>query len=117
MARLDPLTRQAAVPKAQRDAVTLLQSVAVPGTAEAIAALQIPWPLSLGRMIRRLLHSLDRPDANPEAVAREILDIVRDEGLRAPPPAIPPVPVELDEVRLVCFQAVSLAQYCSSSTS
>lgn len=107
MAQLDPLARQAAVPKAQRDAVTLLQGVVVDGAAEAIAALQVPWPVQIGRSLRRLLHGLQGADANPEAIAREIVDLVRAEGLRAPTASNTPEPIEPADVHLVAFQVVS----------
>jgi hypothetical protein len=107
MGRLDPLTRQAAVPKAQRDAVTLLQAVVVQGASEAIAALQVPWPVQISRALRRLLHGLKRPDASPESIAREIVVLVRDEGLRPPPPSALPEAITPEEVHLVAFQVVS----------
>jgi hypothetical protein len=107
MSRLDPLTRQAAVPKAQRDAVTLLQSVVVDGAADVIAALQAPWPLQISRALRRLLHGLKRPDASPEGIAREIVALVRDEGLRPPAATAVPEPIAREDVHLVAFQVVS----------
>jgi hypothetical protein len=107
MGRLDPLTRQAAVPKAQRDAVTLLQAVVIDGAADAIATLQVPWPVQISRALRRLLNGLKRPDASPEGIAREIAALVRDEGLRPPVRSAVPEPIELADVHLVAFQAVS----------
>lgn len=107
MAQLDPLARQAAVPKAQRDAVTLLQGVVIDGAADAIAALQVPWPVQIGRSLRRLLHGLQSADANPEAIAREVVHLVRAEGLRAPAASSVPEPIEPTDIHLVAFQVVS----------
>lgn len=106
-ASLDPLNRQAPVPRAQLDAVTLLQGVTIAGAADAIRALQVPWPLTIARALRRLLHALDRPDADAEAVARQLIELVRDEGLRPPVPRPAPLRVDPSDIHLVCFQVVS----------
>ena len=107
VSRLDPLARHAAVPKAQQDAVTFLQGVAVAGAAEAIRSLQVPWPLTVARAIRPLLRALERRDADPEQVARQLVELVRAEGLRPPAPRTAPVAIEPEDIHLVCFQVVS----------
>lgn len=104
---LDPKNRQAAVPRAQIDAVTLLQSVRLPGAADSVRALQVPWPRTVARSLRRLLNALDRQDADADGVARQVIELVRDEGLRPPAPRPAPVRVALDDIHLVCFQVVS----------
>ncbi len=107
MAALDPANRQAGVPRAQLDAVTLLRTVNLPGAADAVRALQVPWPRTVARMLRPLLRSLDAKDADPNAVARQIIELVRVEGLRPPEARPAPVPIGPEDVHLVCFQVVS----------
>lgn len=105
MGRLDPLSRQAAVPKAQRDAVTLLQSVAIADAAEAIAKLQVPWPQHIARQLRRILRGLEA-GTHPDHVASEVIALVEAEGLRAPSGAATPPPIVPEDVHLVCWQVV-----------
>lgn len=107
MSALDPANRQAGVPRAQLDAVTLLRAVSLPGAADAVRALQVPWPRTVARMLRPLLRSLDGRDADPNGVARQIIELVRVEGLRPPEARTLPVPIEPEDIHLVCFQVVN----------
>jgi hypothetical protein len=105
-AELDPALRAAAVPKAQRDAVALLYTstaIEPPALERAVEALQVPWPLTVSRELRRIL---DHPDASSAAQAEQIVAYVESEGLRAPR-----VPVEsaitADDIHLVCYQVIT----------
>jgi len=103
---LDPAKRQAAVPKAQRDAVALLLNATSVDPAvqdRVVEALQAPWPMTVGRSLRAIL---DRTDASNAAKAEQIVAYVESEGLRAPEIPVEP-PIERDDVHLVCYQVVS----------
>jgi hypothetical protein len=105
-AELDPATRAAAVPKAQRDAVSLLFGATMiePAVQErVIEALQAPWPLTVSRALRVIL---DRADASDSAKVEQVVAYVASEGLRAPRVPVEP-PVGRDDIHLVCYQAVS----------
>lgn len=105
-AELDPARRAAAVPKAQRDAVALLYAATTidPGALErAVEALQVPWPLTVSRELRRIL---DQPEASSSAKAEQIVAYVEGEGLRAPRIPVEPA-IDADDVHLVCFQVVT----------
>lgn len=105
-AELDPATRAAAVPKAQRDAVTLLFAALTiePAVQERlIEALQAPWPLTVSRALRGIL---DRPDASDAAKVDQIVAYVEGEGLRAPRIAVEPA-VGRDDIHLVCYQVIN----------
>src|SRR5439155_5560971 len=65
-AELDPATRAAAVPKAQRDAVSLLfAAMTIEATVQerVIEALQAPWPPTVGRALRGILDRADALDS------------------------------------------------------
>jgi hypothetical protein len=103
---LDPATRAAAVPKAQRDSVSLLftSTTIEPRVQErVIEALQVPWPLTVSRALRGIL---DQAGVSDTARVEQIVAYVEGEGLRAPR-----VPVESavarDDIHLVCYQAVT----------
>jgi hypothetical protein len=105
-AELDPATRAAAVPKAQRDAVSLLfaSTTMEPHVQErVIEALQAPWPLTVSRALRGLL---DQPDVSDAAKVEQIVAYVEGEGLRAPRLPVEP-PVGRDDIHLVCYQAIT----------
>jgi helicase-like protein/SNF2 domain-containing protein/phospholipase D-like protein len=105
-AELDPARRQAAVPKAQRDAVGLLvNATSIEGAAQerVIDALQAPWPLTVSRSLRKIL---DREDASTSAKAEQIVAYVEGEGLRAPRVPVEP-PITREDIHLVCYQALS----------
>jgi hypothetical protein len=103
---LDPATRAAAVPKAQRDAVSLLFAAMMiePAVQErVIEALQAPWPLTVSRALRVIL---DRADASDAAKVEQIVAYVQGEGLRAPRVPVEP-PVGRDDIHLVCYQVIT----------
>lgn len=105
-AELDPAKRQAAVPKAQRDAVALLLTATSIDAAvqdRVVEALQAPWPLTVGRSLRSIL---DRTDASNAAKAEQIVAYVESEGLRAPVVPVEP-PIEPDDIHLVCYQVIT----------
>ncbi len=105
-AELDPATRAAAVPKAQRDSVSLLfaSTTIEPAVQErVIEALQAPWPLTVSRALRGFL---DEPGASDSAKVEQIVAYVEGEGLRAPRVPVEPA-VGRDDIHLVCYQAVS----------
>jgi hypothetical protein len=105
-AELDPATRAAAVPKAQRDSVSLLfASATIESTVQerVIEALQAPWPLTVSRALRGIL---DQPSASDAAKVEQITAYVEGEGLRAPRVPVEP-PVGKHDIHLVCYQAVS----------
>jgi hypothetical protein len=105
-AELDPAARAAAVPKAQRDAVTLLVSASTidPTVQErVIEALQAPWPLPVSRTLRSIL---DQVGVSDTAKIEQLVAYVDGEGLRPPRVLIEPA-ISRDDIHLVCFQAVS----------
>lgn len=102
----DPQKRALAVPKAQRDAVAVLTAAtSVPEDAQemAIEALQVAWPVTVSRDLRRIL---DHPGASQNAKAEQVAAYVDREGLRAPILPVEP-PVGRDDIHLVCYQVVS----------
>ena len=101
----DPAERQAAVPRAQRDAVTLLQALDLPGIPDAIRALQVPWPATVERSLRRILRQ-QAQGVNVLDIGSQILHFIEVEGLRASADQPPPQPVTLDDIHLVCYQVV-----------
>lgn len=106
MAELDPATRFAAVPKAQRDAVDiLLAATTLDSTAldQIIEALSVAWPPTVARALRPIL---DHEDESTNSKAERIAEFVRAEGLRAPelPAAAPITP---DDIHLVCYQVIT----------
>ncbi len=106
MAELDPATRFAAVPKAQRDAVdVLLAATTLDPLAldQIIEALSVAWPPTVARALRPIL---DREDESTNAKAERGAQFVRSEGLRAPElPAA--VSITRDDVHLVCYQVIT----------
>lgn len=105
-AELDPASRAAAVPKAQRDAVTLLVAAMTvePAIQERVVeALQVPWPLTVSRALRGIL---DQADVSDTAKVEQLVAYVEGEGLRAPRVPIEP-PIRREDIHLVCYQAIS----------
>lgn len=102
----DPAARQAAVPRAQRDAVTLLHMLDLPGVPDAIRALQVPWPVTVERALRRILRQ-QAQGVGALDIGSQVLHFIQAEGLRAPADEPPPQPVNLDDIHLVCYQAES----------
>lgn len=104
-AEQDPARGASAVPKAQRDAVQLLlASTRLEAAAQerAIEALQVAWPPTISRALRRLL---DQEGVSAEGKAEQIAEFVRSEGLRAPKLPSEPL-VTRDDIHLVCYQVV-----------
>ncbi len=101
----DPAERQAAVPRAQREAVTLLHLLDLPGVPEAVRALQVPWPVTVERSLRRILRQ-QAQGVSVLDIGSQILHFIEVEGLRAPAAQPPPPPVTLHDIHLVCYQAV-----------
>ncbi len=102
---LDPLKREARVPKAQRDAVAVLYgSVRLdPAVVErTVDALAVPWPPTVARSLRAII---DRQDASAEAKAEQLVQFVSSEGLRPPTLAVES-PISVADVHLVCYQVV-----------
>ncbi len=104
--RADPAASAAAVSKAQREAVTILQSSDVPGAFEAVAALQVPWPQAVVRAIREILRRSEDGGSEQE-IASALINLVRLEGLRAPAATTPPPPIRPEDIHLICYQVVS----------
>jgi hypothetical protein len=102
----DPAEREAAVPAAQRDAVTLLQGVDLPGAFEAVATLQVPWPQTIVRKIRAILRRAEE-GATDQAIAEDLIALLRTEGLRPPERSDLPPAITADDIHLVCYQAVT----------
>jgi hypothetical protein len=105
-AELDPAKRQAAVPKAQRDAVALLLAATTIDASvqdRVVEALQAPWPMTVARSLRAII---DRSDASNAAKVEQIVAYVEGEGLRAPEVPVEP-PVDIDDIHLVCYQVIS----------
>jgi hypothetical protein len=105
-AELDPAKRQAAVPRAQRDAVALLLTATSIDAAvqdRVVEALQAPWPMTVARSLRAIL---DRADSSNAAKAEQIVAYVEGEGLRAPVVPVEP-PIDRDDIHLICYQVVS----------
>lgn len=103
----DPAETAAAVPRAQRDAVTLLQSTDLPGAFDAVATLQVPWPQSVVRSIREILRRSEE-GANELDIAGALINLVKLEGLRAPGPAELLPPIRAEDIHLVCYQVVTM---------
>jgi len=105
-AELDPANRAAGVPKAQRDAVALLYGASTieQGMLEStIEALQVAWPVTVSRELRRIL---DQPGASAAAKAEQVVAFVAAEGLRAPQVPVS-LPITADDIHLVCYQVVT----------
>jgi hypothetical protein len=103
---LDPAKRLAAVPKAQRDAVSLLltaTNIELRWQESAIEGLSVPWPPTVARALRSIL---DREGETQASKAERLVEFVRSEGLRAPRVAAES-PITRDDVHLVCYQVVS----------
>ena len=102
----DPAKREAAVPAAQREAVTLLQGVDLPGAFDAVATLQVPWPQAVVRKIREVLRRRD-DGLTDQAMAEDLMALLRVEGLRPPARQDLPPPITADDIHLVCYQVVA----------
>ncbi|MDA8064647.1 MAG: SNF2-related protein [Thermaerobacter sp.] len=101
--RLDPARSAVTVPRAQREAVAILRRADVEGAEEAVQALLVPWPQAV---VRQLRAAMREGGASPEDTARRIVEFVRQEGLRGPTAEEMPEPVPMEQVALVCYQAV-----------
>lgn len=104
----DPRSLQPPIPKAAREAAALLRRTPPPaGTSqeavdEAIDAIEAPYG---ARILRMLREATANGDTDLERVAA-VLALVRELGLR-PAPVPEPLPViEVDDIHLVCWQAI-----------
>lgn len=105
-AELNPATRTAAVPRAQRDAVALLigaLNIESEIQEMVVEALQVPWPLAVSHKLRGIL---DYPDSTDTAKVEQIVAFVKSEGLRAPSVSVEP-PIGDSDIHLVCYQVVA----------
>jgi hypothetical protein len=95
------------VPAAQREAVTLLQGVDLPGAFDGVATLQVPWPQPVVRKIRAALRRRDE-GLTDQAIAEDLVALLRAEGLRPPDHVDLPPPITVDDIHLVGYQVVTL---------
>ncbi len=104
----DPANLQPRIPKPMRDAAELLRSNPPPELEQAELdrisdAIEAPYGARIQRMFRGAIASSE----NSIEQARAIVEMVKELGLE-PAPAPEPLPViELEDVHLVCWIAVS----------
>jgi hypothetical protein len=102
-AQRDPARRHGPLPKAQRDAIDLLQRVASDDAARAVQALATRWPADVEKDLRAVLRD---PALTDDERIECIVQYVFNRGLRPiPPEAVPDI--RLDDVKLVAYQVVT----------
>jgi hypothetical protein len=98
----DPATQQASLPKAQRDAIDLLQRANSEAAASATEALASRWPTDVERDLRAILR--DEALGEPERV-EQIVEYVATRGLRAETPEEVP-DIREGDIKLICYQVI-----------
>jgi len=98
----DPATQQATLPKAQRDAIDLLQRANSEAAASAVEALASRWPPDVERQLRAILR--DEFLGTTERIER-LVDYVSTRGLRAETPEEVP-DIREDDIKLICYQVI-----------
>jgi superfamily II DNA or RNA helicase len=107
----DPRALAPEVPKAMRDAATLIRSTPPPGWTQEqadalVEKLEEAYPERIQRQIRDAMRS--REDANLQAAA--IATKVDELGLEPSPAPVPLPPITADDVHLVCWLAIVAAE-------
>jgi len=98
----DPANRRPDLPKAQRDAIELLQRSAVAGSAAAIEILASVWPTDVVNALRAIVRD---ESANDDQRVERIIAYIQERGLKTRP--LEEVPdIRTDDVRLICYQLV-----------
>jgi hypothetical protein len=97
----DPKNRQPDLPKAQRDAIELLQRSTLTGSHAAVEILVSVWPADVTKALREIV----RDDASDEQRVERIIIYIQERGLKPQP--LEEVPdIRTDDVKLVCYQLV-----------
>lgn len=104
-AALDPARVTTSVPRAQRDAMAILQRADVEGVERAMAALQYPWPANVVRRLRSLLRE-NAGITSQKELARKLIRFIDEEGMQAPPPMELLPPIDIEDIKLICYQVV-----------
>ena len=99
----DPAKTQNALPKAQRDAIDLLQCSAHEAAPDAVEALTAVWPVDVEKSLRQILRD---EDANDEDKVGVIVQLVRSRGLKPQIQEEVPNIAEAD-IKLICYQVIS----------
>lgn len=100
----DPASRQGRLPKAQRDAIALLERAPDDAAARAAEALTTRWPADVERDLREILR--DDATSDSDKLVR-LTTYVLERGLK--PQAVEVVPnVREDDIKLICYQVVSM---------
>lgn len=102
----DPAVMAARLPKVQRDALAVLRRADVAGAEETVRGLQVPWSSLVGRKLRGILRLAEEGRSEVEIAAR-LVRFAQEEGLLVPAAQDLPPPVDLEDIVLVCYQAVS----------
>ena len=98
----DPANRQPDLPKAQRDAIELLQRSTIAGGGAAIQILVSVWPTDVANALRAIVR--DETATDDQRVER-VITYIHERGLKPRP--LDDVPdIRTDDVRLVCYQLV-----------
>lgn len=104
----DPANLQPSIPKTMRDAAALVRDHPPPGydqseIDELVDSLEAPYGNRIQKLIRDAMRSVDDPRQSAAAVAR----VAEEQGLQ-PAEAPEPLPViTVDDIHLVCWQAVA----------
>jgi hypothetical protein len=98
----DPKNRQPDLPKAQRDAIDLLQRSTLPGSHAAIDILVSVWPADVTRALREIVRD---ESLNDEQRVERVIAYIQERGLK--PAKVEDVPdIRADDIKLVCYQVV-----------
>jgi superfamily II DNA or RNA helicase len=97
----DPKNRQPDLPKAQRDAIELLQRSTLIGSHAAVEILVSIWPADVTKALREIV----RDDASDEQRVERIIAYIQERGLKPQSPEEVP-DIRTDDVKLVCYQLV-----------
>jgi len=104
----DPVNLQPKVPKTMRDAAALLKKhpptdIVQTEVDRLIEAIEAPYGTRIQKMIREAMRSSDDPARQSVAVA----ELAKELGLEPAPPPDPLPVIEIDDVHLVCWLAIT----------
>ena len=97
----DPKNRQPDLPKAQRNAIELLQRSTAAGSHAAVGILVSVWPADVTKALREIVQD----EASDERRVERIIAYVQERGLKPQPHEEVP-DIRTDDVKLVCYQLV-----------
>lgn len=96
----DPAKAQTTLPKAQRDAIDLLQRSSNSFASDAVERLAVIWPTDVEKSLRQILRDEAKTD---EEKSNEIVTYVAERGLRLQ--QVEDIPdIREGDVKLVCYQ-------------